>query len=351
MTTQVRSPRGAQSCIIDARILAHTVDELQPGGSTMRHCALLFAVVSLCLPLTVYSQTRTPEAALNHYNNANKKTGKGDLDGAIEEYTRAIRLSSHLDGSNTSNRRLGNSFDDYSSEGITVIDPFTANAYNNRCLVRYKKKDLKGAVEDCDQALRIRPGLASAYLNRAAALRELGEQESALKDLDRAISIDKDFYEAFSNRGSLKLDLDDFNGALADLNRSIELNDRIAASYYHRGYTYIELKKFDLAVADFGRAVRLEPRLAWAYQGRGTALMQTGKMDQAVADFSRAIELDPQLCWAYYNRGLARVYLGNESEAQKDFDEFLKLRPDEKAQLDAKIDLARELREQQKPLQ
>src|SRR6476659_3274349 len=187
MTTQVRSPRGAKSCIIDTRIVAHPVDELQPGGSTMRRCALLFAVVSLCLSIPVFSQTRTPEAALNHYKNANKKTDKGDLDGAIEEYTRAIRLSSQLNGSGNSSRGLGNAFDDYSNEGITVIDPFTANAYNNRCLVRYKKKDLRGAVEDCDQALRIRPGLASAYLNRAAALRELGEREAALKDLARAI--------------------------------------------------------------------------------------------------------------------------------------------------------------------
>jgi lipoprotein NlpI len=74
-------------------------------------------------------------------------------------------------------------------------------------------------------------------------------------------------------------------------------------------------------------------------------------MDRAIADFTRAIELDPQLTWAYYNRGLAFVYTGNEGEAQKDFDECLRLRPELKAQLDAKIDLARELRQQQKPLQ
>ena len=77
----------------------------------------------------------------------------------------------------------------------------------------------------------------------------------------------------------------------------------------------------------------------------------SAKMDRAIADFSRAIELDPQLSWAYYNRGLAFVYTGNESDAQKDFGECLKLRPDLKAQLDAKIDLARELRQQHKPLQ
>ena len=107
----------------------------------MRRCAILFAVVSLWLPVTAFSQMRTPEAAVNHFENALKKTNNGDLDGAIEDYTRAIRLSSHLSPSRNSNSRLGNSFTDYSTETITVIDPFTANAYNNRGLTRYRKGD------------------------------------------------------------------------------------------------------------------------------------------------------------------------------------------------------------------
>src|ERR1044072_8090933 len=126
MTIQVRLPRGAQAASSTPRILAHLVDELQPkGGSTMRRYAILFALVSLLLPATVFSQTRTPEAAVNHYKTALKKSGTGDLDGAIEDYTRAIRLSSHFNTSKSSDR-LGNSFTD--SNAVTVIDPFTANA-------------------------------------------------------------------------------------------------------------------------------------------------------------------------------------------------------------------------------
>ena len=73
----------------------------------MRRYAILFALVSLLLPVTVFSQTRTPEAAVNHFKNALKKSGNGDLDGAIEDYTRAIRLSSHFEVSKTPDR-LGN---------------------------------------------------------------------------------------------------------------------------------------------------------------------------------------------------------------------------------------------------
>jgi hypothetical protein len=106
----------------------------------MRRYAILFALVSLLLPATVFSQTNTPEAAVTQFKNALKKSGNGDLDGAIEDYTRAIRLSSHFNTSKSD--PLGSSFSDANS--IRVIDPFTANAYCNRGLARFKKGDYIG---------------------------------------------------------------------------------------------------------------------------------------------------------------------------------------------------------------
>src|SRR5678815_1967496 len=206
----------------------------------MRRYAIPFVLVSLLLPITVFSQSRTPDAAVNHFKNALKKSGNGDLDGAIEDYTRAIRLSSHFNTSKNSDSRLGNSLTDYSAETVTVIDPFTANAYNNRGLARFKKNDFTGAIEDFNQALKIRPGVGDIYMNRGAALRALGDLQAALKDLDRAIALKNDFYQAYSNRGSVKLDLGDTAGALADLNRSIEINNGTAEPYYQRGYIYLD---------------------------------------------------------------------------------------------------------------
>ena len=339
-TSSIASRRS--SCIVDARILAHQVDELQPkGGSTMRRYAISFALVSLLLPVTVFSQTRTPDAAVNHFKNALKKSANGDFDSAIEDYTRAIRLSSHFDTSKTSDR-FGNSFTD--SNAVTVVDPFTANAYSNRGLARFRKGDIIGAIEDYTQALEIRPGLATAYLNRAAALRAKGDLDAAMKDLDKAISLKKDFFEAFTNRGSIRLDLKDTAGALSDLNRALELNTHVAEPYYQRGYVYMALKNFDSAVADFNRALQLSPDMAWAYHGRGTTAMFQGKMLDAINDFNRAIELNPTIALSWFNRGLAKVFLGDEAEAEKDFAESLRLKPELKAEMDRRIDLARHLR-------
>jgi tetratricopeptide (TPR) repeat protein len=152
---------------------------------------------------------------VSHYRDGDKKVGKGDLDGAIEEYSRAIAISSRLNSSDSETDETSN---------ITVIDPFTANAYTNRGVARYRKGDFEGAKADFDAALRIRPGLAYAYLNRAATRRELGDLQGALVDLDKAISIQPKLFEAYNNRGSIRHDLGNLQGALADFNLAIKLN-------------------------------------------------------------------------------------------------------------------------------
>ena len=179
----------------------------------MRRFALFLSIFALTLSIHVSAPAQTPEAAVNNFKNALKKAGNGDLDGAIEDYTRAIALSSRVETAKTSSSRTGNSFtagggDASPASDIVVVDPFIANAYSNRGLARYQKGDLEGAMADLNQAIRIRPTLAVAYLNRAAVQRAQMEPAAAVKDLDRAISLDKDLFQAFSNRGSLRLDME-----------------------------------------------------------------------------------------------------------------------------------------------
>lgn len=318
----------------------------------MRRSLFSFFVLALIVSSFSFVPAQTPDAAINLFKNAVKKTEKGELDAAIEDYSRAIVLSSQLQTRQPAARISGQSFastdavdvvDD--SSDIRVIDPFTANAYNNRGLLRYRKGDYSGALADYNNAIRIRPALAAAYVNRAAALVATGDKANALKDLDRAIVLKKDFFQAYSNRGSLNHDLGHDKEALADLNRAVELNNRVADTFYHRGYANLALNNLDDSIKDFTRSIELGfPQIAWAYQGRGTTLMKQGLMQEAINDFNKALELNSEIIWGYFNRGLARVYLGQEAEAQTDFDMVLKMNPDLKRQIVEKVALARYLR-------
>src|SRR5262245_54614606 len=116
----------------------------------MGRFALFFTVVALTLSIHVSTPAQTPAAAVNNFKNALKKAGNGDLDGAIEDYTRAIALSSRLESTKSGSNRSVNSFtggaDTSSESNVVVVDPFIANAYSNRGLARYQKGDLEGAL-------------------------------------------------------------------------------------------------------------------------------------------------------------------------------------------------------------
>jgi hypothetical protein len=62
--------------------------------------------------------------------------------------------------------------------------------YNNRCWTRAALGDLQGALKDCDEALRLKPGLAIALDSRGLVDLKLGRNVDAIKDY--SASIDKD---------------------------------------------------------------------------------------------------------------------------------------------------------------
>jgi len=72
--------------------------------------------------------------------------------------------------------------------------------------------------------------------------------------------------------------------------------------------------------------------------------MGKSDLERAIADFGHALELDPKLATAYVNRGLAWLLLDKDGEAQKDFEQCLLLKPDFRAELEKRIELAKELR-------
>src|ERR1700730_2084967 len=224
-----------------------------------RRIALTLFILLLCINVIV--QAQTPDSAKKYYDHGARQFEKGDLDGAIEDYTRAIEISSRLNptkrdltGSWINTNRFDSSAE---ADRITVIDPFTAMAYTNRGIVRFRKRDIDGAIADLDQAIRINPGLAGAYGARGDTGRANGDSKGALNDFDRALLIDHNLAEAYNDRADIRLDAGDIEGALDDLNRSLKLKPRVPATYYQLGYARIEERDFDGAIASFDRAIQL----------------------------------------------------------------------------------------------
>ena len=134
------------------------------------------------------------EAPLFNNRGAARAAG-GDVEGAIEDYTRAVEL-----------------------------DPLLAQAYSNRGNALTKQGRYQDAIDDYDQALNLAGEVAAIYCNRGLTRRLLGDLEGSLEDLEVAISLDGKFGPSYLARGGIRAVRGDIEGAIADLERFLELS-------------------------------------------------------------------------------------------------------------------------------
>ena len=65
-------------------------------------------------------------------------------------------------------------------------------AYSNRGNAKYTLGLNKEAIQDCNEAIRIKPDVATVYNNRGNAKHGLGLYEEAIQDYDEAIRLEPD---------------------------------------------------------------------------------------------------------------------------------------------------------------
>jgi tetratricopeptide (TPR) repeat protein len=202
-----------------------------------------------------------------------------------------------------------------------------AEAYNNRAFNRMQSGDIKGAIEDFNQVLKINPNLALAYNNRGFVRMQSGDIKGAIADFNQAIKIDPDLALAYNNRGLARMQSGDIKGAIADFNQAIKINPNLALAYNNRGFVRMQSGDIKGAIADFNQAIKINPNYADAYNNRGGASFMSGDKQNAIADFNQAIKINANYALAYYNRGFVRMQSGDIKGAIADFNQAIKINP------------------------
>jgi tetratricopeptide (TPR) repeat protein len=236
--------------------------------------------------------------AERYYESGLKKQDEGDLDGAITDYTRAIK-----------------------------VNPRYTEAYNNRGTIRRNKGDVDGAIADYDRAIEVDPEHTKSWNNRGAAKEKKGDLDGAIADFTRAIGLDSQYAHAYYNRGNVKEAKGDHDGAITDFDRAIELDPKYAYSYNNRGNAKKAKGDFDGAIADFTRAIELAPQDARFYFSRAGAKFAGGDVDGVIADLDRVIELNDKEPVPYAVRGDAYAKKKQYDAAIKDIQKAIKLDP------------------------
>lgn len=141
----------------------------------------------------------------------------------------------------------------------------TAEGYWDRGRERYERGDTDGSIADFNKAIELSPSFSAAYTARAAARRRKGDLNAALTDCLKAIELDPKDPIAYSTCGYVRSETGDLSEAVTYFTKSIELAPDSAPDYYNRGRMYKSLGKYRQSIEDYAAAIRLDPQLSWAY--------------------------------------------------------------------------------------
>jgi tetratricopeptide (TPR) repeat protein len=193
------------------------------------------------------------------------------------------------------------------------------------------KLDWNGAIEEYTRAIRLRPNYPEAYYYRGGARKAKLDWNGAIEDYTQAIQLRPDYPEAYYYRGLAKsvegpydpvtkLRSGDIVGAIADYTAAIQFKPSYVDAYINRGAMKSRIRgDLDGGIADFTKAIELSPDAARAYINRGDARQEKGDFDGAIADYTRAIQLKPGDLYVYTYRGNAKKLKGDLAGANADF--------------------------------
>ena len=167
-----------------------------------------------------------PNSAEDYNNRGKVKQAKGDLDGALADFNKAIELNSDLVVAHD-NRRLV-------ERAKRDRDRKLAETWEKFGIIKKAEGDLEGALAGYNKAIELNPELATAYNGRGRVKRAKKDLDGALADFKKAIELKPDLAAAYSNRGGTKQAKGDLAGAIADYSRAIELKPDLAAAYNNR---------------------------------------------------------------------------------------------------------------------
>jgi tetratricopeptide (TPR) repeat protein len=276
--------------------------------------------------------SKSPDKARPFINRGFAYTSLGQMDKAIDDYTRAIEINPEFTDSYY-NRGLAygtiGQFDkaiaDYSK--AMEIDPAYTKAYSGCGVAYYNLGQWDKAIAEYSRAIEIDPKYADAFYNRGIVYGNLGQLDKAIADYSKVIEINPGYTIAYSNRGNAYSNLRQMDKAIADYTKAIIIDPNYRDGYYNRGITYYNLGQFDKAIADFSNAIEIDPGYSTAYSNRGVAYASQGHWKEAIEDYSKAIGINPDYADAYINRGIAYSNLGQWNEAIDDYTKAIGIEP------------------------
>ncbi len=261
----------------------------------------------------VAEKTTEPGTADSFAGRASGKLTRGDLAGAIADYSEAIKLAPKrtdlLVGRADAYARSGKP--DLSAQDIDTaltIAPADHRLLARRARTKLAHGDRAGALADTDAAAAATPKGSLDVLQVVRLYERLGKADRGLAMLDPVIALhrdDLDYAQLLNarcwNRALANADLD---RALADCNSAIRKAGPLPAMLDSRALVQLRRKNFAAAIADENAVLEKIPKFPGPLFVRGLARTASGDSAGGQSDIANARAIQPGIDKNYAPYGL-----------------------------------------------
>jgi lipoprotein NlpI len=170
--------------------------------------------------------------------------------------------------------------------------------------------------------------LGAAYVFRGKAQAQRNEVKAAIIDFSEALKVDPQATDALYNRGAAYALVGQTNSALADFAHVLELAPNDPDTLFYRALIYVNQGKIESAVKDLSGVLKQRPDDGISRLQRAGLLISLQRNEDAIGDLDLLLQKDPAALDALYSRGRAEMLKGDNAAAADDFAALMKARND-----------------------
>ncbi len=199
--------------------------------------------------------------------------------------------------------------------------PDYGHAYMARGNAKTYNNDIQGALEDYNKALSVKfpHKFAITYCNRGNCYYRLNDIDRALENYNKAIEVDSTYFICYTNRGIIYYTKGDFDRAIAEYDHALRINHEHNVAYYNKGIALRSKKDYQSAIQCFNQAISLNARDDKSYENRGQTYFEENKFEQACNDFETAYKINPSNSNALVSAASCKYRMGKTSDACNDW--------------------------------
>ncbi|MBT8232340.1 MAG: tetratricopeptide repeat protein [Saprospiraceae bacterium] len=197
-------------------------------------------------------------------NRANYYRDNNNIDAAIADYTKLIKLNPN------------------STKTYTAISKMYYNFTN--------KDSIRKGLEYDLMAVKLKPNDVEFKVNAASTYLKLNEHNQALSLLSDAEKIDPNYADVYRNRAATYIAMNKNNRALDDINRYLEMKSNVPIMWYHKSRIHNLFAQYDEALKAANTSIRLSKDPYHFYE-RAISNYHLGNLDEAKSDIREAQKL------------------------------------------------------------